>query len=322
MRISGTANGTVTLRRPAVSTALFAVCASFVCEAGEFVAPPARETRADAVPDAASSTKRSGSSAQSRAHSPRGPLPLTMTRELFDQKSWDTPNVVAATPQQESRPASAPFRYQYIGRMEVEGRPTVHLSKDDKLYPVGVGDVLDGTFRVESIKADGLEVTYLPQKRKQFVAFSAIVPPPPQGSVAARPEVLRRQQPMAPSAAPAPVFPAPPDAPSSSGSSVATTPAAGSPGNTPPVAESAATTQGVPGGGTPSVGSVPVAPSIAPTGEPATAGTAMPISPPAAEMPVGPPTVSTMPTLPPQGDMSVTPPSDASMATTPPSGGM
>jgi hypothetical protein len=245
-----------------------------------------------------------------------------MTRELSDKKISDSHNVAAATPTQESRPASAPFRYQYIGRMEVEGRTTVHLSKDSKLYPVRVGDVLDGTFRVESIKTDGIEVTYLPEKRKQFVAFSTIAPPrPPQDNVAARAETLRQQQPIAPGSAGVPTPSASPGMPSPGGS-VVTAPAAGTPESAPPVAGPLPTTRGVPGTGAPSIGSAPVAPSSVPAGQPVTAGTAMSVSPPAAEMPVGPPTVSTMPTLPPQGDTSVAPPSGGAMGTTPPGEGM
>ena len=294
MTISGTANGTGSLRRPAVSTALFAVCASFACEAAEPVAPPVRDTGAAAVP-------------------------LTMTRELFDRKTWDTGDVAAAAPQQESRSSSPPFRYQYVGRMEVEGRLTVHLSKDDRLYPVRIGDVLDGAFRVESIKADGLELTYLPSKRKQFVAFSTIAPPsPPQASVATRPEAAPQQQPMAASPV---VPPGIPGGASPPGSNVANAPATGSAGSEAPVGGLPSTPPGSPTSA-PSVGSAPVAPSNAPAGQPAPGASTMPLLPPTAEMPVEPPTVSTMPTLPPGRDMPAAPPSGANMATTPPSGGM
>ena len=320
MTISGTANGTVSPRRPAVSTALFAVCASFACEAAEPVAPPARDTRAGAVPDAVSTTKASGSAAQNRLDPPKASVPLTMTRELFDRKTWDTQDVAAAAPQQESRSSSPPFRYQYVGRMEVEGRLTVHLSKDDRLYPVRIGDVLDGTFRVEGIKADGLELTYLPSKRKQFVAFSTIAPPsPPQTSVAARPEAAPQQQPMATGPVVPPGIPGESSPPGAS--NVANTPAAGNAGSAAPIGGSPSTPPGSPTS-TPSVGSAPVAPSSAPPGQTAPGATTMPILPPTAEMPVEPPTVSTMPTLPPGRDMPVAPPSGSTMVTTPPSGGM
>jgi hypothetical protein len=184
---------------------------------------------------------------------------------------------------QERRSASAAFGYQYIGRMEVEGRLTVHLSKGGKLYPVRVGDVLEGLFRVEGIKADGLELTYLPQKSRQFVAFSTIAPPAPQANVVARPEAQPQQPHVAIHPPAVPVGP------------------------------------GVPT--VPSVGGEPGAPARAQTMEAAPA-TPMSISPPVSQMPVGPPTVSTMPTLPPVNDMPVSQPSGATMATTPSSGGM
>jgi hypothetical protein len=210
---------------------------------------------------------------------------------------------------QEGRSASSPFGYQYIGRMEVEGRLTVHLAKGEKLYPVRVGDVLDGVFRVEGIKTDGLELTYLPQKSKQFVAFSAIAPPTPQANVAARPEA-QPQQPRAPiNPLAVPIGPGVPPAPTAG--NAAAPPGAG---RGTPVGGPAATTTGSPN--MPSVGGEPGAPAPSPTAE-AAPGTPMSISPPVSHMPVEPPTVSTMPTLPPENE-----PSGATMATTPPSGGM
>jgi hypothetical protein len=213
-----------------------------------------------------------------------------------------TPTLVAAAAPQHEAP-SAPFEYRYVGRMEVEGRPTVHLTKDEKLYPVKVGDVLDGQFRVEGIKSDGLELTYLPRKRRQFVAFSTITAPnATQSSVATRPEASPRQSvtttvPMqsdgagAPSSAPGTL----PHAPIAG--------AGGGDGGAPP-----------PPIGVPPAAAAPDAAQGVTTAQPP-AGTSMPMSRPTTEMPVEPPTVSQMPTFPPGTEL---PPSGATMATTPP----
>jgi hypothetical protein len=210
---------------------------------------------------------------------------------------------------QERRSVSPEFPYQYVGRMEVEGRLTVHLSKGEKLYPVRVGDVLDGVFRVEGIKTDGLELTYLPQRSKQFVAFSSIAPPAPQANALMRPEA----QPQVPRAAiNAPAVPIGPGVPPPAASHAGAAPEAGTPGPGAPTASSP---------NMPSVGGAPGAPATPPTME-AAPGTPMSISPPVSEMPVGPPTVTIMPTLPPVNDMPASPPSGATMAITPPSEGM
>jgi hypothetical protein len=237
---------------------------------------------------------------------------LSPTRDLFESSTWEMARVAAAAPLQEGRPASPAFGYQYVGRMEVEGRLTVHLVKDEKLYPVRIGDVLDGVFRVEGIKRDGIELTYLPQKRKQFVAFSTITPPSPrQANVATRPEA-QPQQPQVGIDPPAvPVGPGVAGVPPPAGSNVA--PPAGAPGT--PVGGSVAVTPGSPNAAT--GGSAPVAPPP-PTAGAATSAPPMSISPPVSQMPVEPPTVSNMPTLPPGNDT----PSGATMATTPSSGDM
>jgi hypothetical protein len=213
---------------------------------------------------------------------------------------------------------SPPFRYQYLGRMEVEGRLTVHLTRDDKLYPVGVGDVLDAAFRVEGIKVDGLEVTYLPLKRKQFVAFSTIAPPTPSRAGApARPEALPSQQPVA--SLPTPpadsAVPAVPRGSVETGSGTESA-ASGAPGggllSMPPVSPDSAA---------PWSGGAPAAPAAARPGQAESGPPAMPISAPTAEMPVGVPTISSMPTLPGGGDMPAPPPAGANVANTPPVGG-
>jgi hypothetical protein len=60
--------------------------------------------------------------------------------------------------------------------MEAEGaRSTVYLTKDNNVYSVAPGDVIDGTYKIVDITADQLEVTYLPLGKKQQIAFASIV---------------------------------------------------------------------------------------------------------------------------------------------------
>lgn len=310
MTISCTLNGIMRPLESALSTAALAVCASVACQAAESVAPAAQEMRVDTVPDR-SGTAASASRTQDRREGRR----VSSTRDLFESSTWGTARVAAAAPLQEGRPASPAFSYQYVGRMEVEGRLTVHLVRDEKLYPVRIGDVLDGVFRVEGIKPDGIELTYLPQKRKQFVAFSTITPPSPrQANVATRPEA-QPQQPQVGIDPPAvPVGPGVAGVPPPAGGNVAP-PGAGAPGGGTPVGGPVVLPPGSPT--TSAAGSAPVAPPP-PAAEAATSAPPMSISPPVSQMPVEPPTVSIMPTLPPESDT----PSGATMATTPSSGDM
>jgi hypothetical protein len=231
--------------------------------------------------------------------------------------SWQAAEVGAAVaPHYEAPSASPPFQYRYVGRMEVEGRPTVHLTKDDKLYPVKVGDVLDGRFRVDGIKSDGLELTYLPQKKRQFLAFSTIAAPNhTQSNIATRPEA----SPAQPVTTTMPAESVAPPAPSA-GSMSPEPPVAGSGGSGAPVAGVPPAPPAVPNTGAPTAGAAPVAPPDGATAQSAPGAAAMPMSRPTTEMPVEPPTVSTMPTFPPGMELPSSSPSGATMATTPPSG--
>jgi hypothetical protein len=280
---------------------VLAVCAAVACQAADSLVLREQEERADAVPDRSGVPEGSASRAQVRPDARR----VSAVRELFESRTWDTPRVTAAAPVEEGRSASPPFGYQYIGRMEVEGRLTVHLAKGEKLYAVRVGDVLDGVFRVEAIKTDGLELTYLPRRSKQFVAFSAIAPPTPQANVATRPEAQPPRTTIN-----LPGVPGGPGVPPAPTGSVAVTPGGGP----------AEATPGSPN--MPSIGGESGAPATAPTAEAAPGAPPMSISPPVSQMPVGPPTVSMMPTLPPVDDAPASAPSGATTATTPPPGGM
>jgi hypothetical protein len=98
---------------------------------------------------------------------------------LFETKSWlpepppQRPVVRAPEP-----PRAPPFPYQFLGRLETEGKPrTVYLTKGNEVYAAMPGEVIEGTYRVVDVTAESMEVTYLPLNMKQQIAFSSIVPP-------------------------------------------------------------------------------------------------------------------------------------------------
>jgi hypothetical protein len=98
---------------------------------------------------------------------------------LFETKSWlpeaQPQRPVARAPEP---PRAPPFPYQFLGRLETEGKPrTVYLTKGDQVYSVAQGEVIEGTYRVLNVTAESMEVTYLPLNMKQQIAFSSIVPP-------------------------------------------------------------------------------------------------------------------------------------------------
>jgi hypothetical protein len=49
-------------------------------------------------------------------------------------------------------------------------RPTAFLAKGDALHVVGVGDVVDSTYRIESLSPTQIVVTYLPLNQRQSLS--------------------------------------------------------------------------------------------------------------------------------------------------------
>lgn len=97
---------------------------------------------------------------------------------LFETKSWvpEAPprRPVARAPEP---PTPPPFPYQFLGRLETDGKPrTIYLTKDNRVYSVAPGEVIEGTYRVIDVTPESMEVTYLPLNMKQQIAFSSIVP--------------------------------------------------------------------------------------------------------------------------------------------------
>lgn len=98
---------------------------------------------------------------------------------LFETKSWvpepPPPRPVARAPA--PPPAPPPFPYQFLGRLEMDGKPrTVYLTKDDQVYSVAPGEVIEGTYQVLDVTTESMEVTYLPLNKKQQIVFANILP--------------------------------------------------------------------------------------------------------------------------------------------------
>jgi hypothetical protein len=116
--------------------------------------------------------------ASTAAHGSRPPLALVFDpatlparraafrparEDPFAPKSWAPP----APAQAQRAPVAPPLPYRYFGRMTEDGRTLVFLQRGERTYTVSPGDVLDGQYRVDAIKPDGVLFTYLPLKQKQ-----------------------------------------------------------------------------------------------------------------------------------------------------------
>ena len=86
----------------------------------------------------------------------------------FSSTSWYVP---PPPPKAEPppKPTAPPLPFTYMGRYEDAGRAAVvvMLVKGDRLYTVSVGDVIDGTYRVDRISDKAVDLIYLPLHEKQ-----------------------------------------------------------------------------------------------------------------------------------------------------------
>jgi hypothetical protein len=70
-------------------------------------------------------------------------------------------------------PAAPPPPFKYIGLLEQRtDRPTAFLAKGEALHIVRVGDVLDGTYRIESLSPAQVVITHLPSNERQTLGVT------------------------------------------------------------------------------------------------------------------------------------------------------
>jgi hypothetical protein len=84
--------------------------------------------------------------------------------ELFGFRSWASsrPVVRAAPAAAPAAPVPPPMPYRVAGQVVHDGTARVVLARDDRVLTVREGEMLDDDYRVESIKADGVTLVYLP----------------------------------------------------------------------------------------------------------------------------------------------------------------
>ena len=84
--------------------------------------------------------------------------------ELFGFRSWapSQPVVRAGPAPAPAAPVPPPMPYRIAGQVVHDGTARVVLARDDRVLTVREGEMLDDDYRVESIKADGVTLVYLP----------------------------------------------------------------------------------------------------------------------------------------------------------------
>lgn len=80
--------------------------------------------------------------------------------------AWTPPPPAPAPP-----PPEAPaLPFEFIGKLDDAERLRVFLTRGERIYTVTVGDVIDGTYRVERIGGSEMVMTYLPLNLTQTLS--------------------------------------------------------------------------------------------------------------------------------------------------------
>jgi hypothetical protein len=90
---------------------------------------------------------------------------------VFAATSWyvPPPPPPPPPPTPPPKPTAPPMPFAYLGSYDGEARLIIILAKGDRVYTVSPGDVIEGTYKVESIKGAWLEMIYLPLNIKQTI---------------------------------------------------------------------------------------------------------------------------------------------------------
>jgi hypothetical protein len=72
-------------------------------------------------------------------------------------------------------PTAPPMPYRFAGKVLKGGEEEVLLSKGDVVFPIKVGDLLDGMYKVESIGAERIELLYVPLGTKERIVVTSVL---------------------------------------------------------------------------------------------------------------------------------------------------
>lgn len=94
------------------------------------------------------------------------------TGNAFGATSWYVPPPPPPPPKALPPPAptAPPMPFSYLGLYEGGSGKVIMLVRGDHIYTVGVGDVIDNTYRVDRVDQGTVEMTYLPLNIKQSIS--------------------------------------------------------------------------------------------------------------------------------------------------------
>ena len=89
--------------------------------------------------------------------------------DLFRAKSWYVPPP-PPPPAPPPAPTAPPLPFTFLGKMlEPQGKLTIILAGDNRVYLVSEGETIDNTYHVDGVEGGQLALTYLPLQIKQYL---------------------------------------------------------------------------------------------------------------------------------------------------------
>ena len=90
---------------------------------------------------------------------------------LFASQNWTPPPPPPPKPAPPPPPTAPPLPFTYLGKKSEDGAWEVYLGRGEQTYIVREQSVIDGMYRIESIKPPTLSVTYMPLNQIQVLTI-------------------------------------------------------------------------------------------------------------------------------------------------------
>ena len=123
--------------------------------------------QAAAAPVSATDDKSAGDSVALGLPQPQRGDSADEPSDLFAAKSWYVPPPPPPPPPQAKpapppRPTAPPLPFAYLGSYQESATHVIFLVRGDRILTVSIGEVIEGTYRVNGITGSTLSLTYLP----------------------------------------------------------------------------------------------------------------------------------------------------------------
>jgi hypothetical protein len=90
---------------------------------------------------------------------------------LFASQNWNPPPPPSVKPAPPPPPSAPPLPFTYLGKKVEDGAWEVYVARGDQTYILREQSVIDGAYRVDSIKPPTLSVMYMPLNQIQTLTI-------------------------------------------------------------------------------------------------------------------------------------------------------